>query len=120
LKRFAGGFPADEHPAYDQPSDIGIRCANKNCIVRDASEGRYARNRFLLIEGHRLRCFYCETDIVDFVVASRRSKHYEADVSRLRASLMKHERDVVLFPHAADAETAGYSLPKRRRKAANA
>ena len=120
LKKYASGFKADDHLTYDRATDTGIRCPNKNCIVRDASEGRSARNRFHLIDSHRLRCFYCETDIVDFVVASRRTKHYEADVSRLRTSLMKQERDVVVFAHAADAETAGYSLPKRRRKAANA
>lgn len=120
LKRFTGGFPADEHPLYDQAADTGIRCVNKNCIVRDTSEGRYSRNRFYLIDGHRVRCYYCETDVKNFVVANRKSKHYEGDVSRLREAFTKHERDVVLFPHAEDAEAAGYSLPKRRRKAANA
>src|SRR5262249_7048775 len=104
----------------DQPPDTGIRCINKNCITRDASEGRYARNRFHAIDSQRVRCFYCETDIEGFVVASRRSKHYEADASRLAASLMKHERELVLYANAGDAEAAGYSLPKRRRKAANA
>jgi hypothetical protein len=33
-------------------------------------------------------------------------------------SLQGHERDVVLFADAADAEAAGFSLPKRRRRAA--
>jgi aspartate carbamoyltransferase catalytic subunit len=120
LKRFGGGFRADDHPLYDQPDDVGIKCANKNCITRDTSEGKYARNRFQLIEAHRLRCFYCETDVEGFVVASRRSKHYETTPLRLRDALSKHERDVVLFAKGADAEAAGFSLPKRRRKAANA
>jgi aspartate carbamoyltransferase catalytic subunit len=120
LKRFSGGFRVDDHPLYDQPTDVGIHCINKNCIVRDPSEGRYARNRFYLLDGHRLRCYYCETDIAEFVVADRKSKHYEADVSRLPASLMKQERGVVLFAQAHDAEAAGFSLSKRRRKAANA
>jgi len=66
----------------------------------------------------RLRCFYCEADILSFVAANRRTKHYEQDVSRLR--LNKNDRDTIFFAEASDAETAGYSLPKRRRKAANA
>ena len=118
LKKYAGGFKADEHAVYDRPNDVGIRCANKNCIVHDPQEGKYARNRFHPVEGHRLRCFYCESDIADFVIANRKSKHYETDVSRLRAGA-GHERDVVFFANTADAEAAGYSLPKRRRKAAS-
>jgi aspartate carbamoyltransferase catalytic subunit len=118
LKRYAGGFRADEHPLYDQPPNIGIDCANRNCIVHDPQEGKYARNRFHLVGAQRLRCFYCETDIAEFVVASRRSKHYETAVSRLVETLA-HERDIVIFADAAEAEAAGFSLPKRRRKAAS-
>jgi aspartate carbamoyltransferase catalytic subunit len=120
LKRFPLGFREIEHPLYDQPPDVGIKCTNKNCITLDPSEGRYARNRFHFINGDRLRCFYCENDIVDFVIANRKSKHYEIDTSRLAPNFMKQERDVVAFAHATDAESAGFSLPKRRRKAANA
>jgi len=122
LKRFEGGFREAEHLAYDQPSDIGIRCINKNCIVHDPMEGKYTRNRFHVIdaESQRLRCYYCETDIERFVVANKRSKHYETDPTPLHAAIGKHEREIILFSQAADAEAAGYSLPKRRRKAANA
>ena len=120
LGRFEGGYRADEQLLYDQPPDSGIRCVNKNCIVRDPSEGKYARNRFHLVDAHRIRCFYCDADIEGFVVASRRSKHYETDSSRLREGLTRHERDIVLYARAGDAEAAGYALPKRRRKAANA
>jgi hypothetical protein len=117
LKKYSGGFKPEEHPIYDQPPFIGIDCANKNCIVHDPHEGKYARNRFHIIDGDRLRCFYCETDITDFVIASKKTKHYDTDVSRLRAA-HEHERDVLLFADSADAEAAGFSLPKRRRKAA--
>ena len=119
LKRYPGGFKPEEHPIYDQPPDVGIDCANKNCIVHDPQEGKYARNRFNLVGQNRLRCFYCETDIVDFVVANKKSKHYETDVSRLR-SAAGHDRDVVIYPNVEQAEAAGFSLPKRRRKAAGA
>ena len=42
------------------------------------------------------------------------------DMSQLRAAIDKHEREILIFAHATDAEAAGFSLPKRRRKAASA
>jgi len=119
LQKYPGGFRAEEHLIYDQPSNVGIGCANKNCIVHDPLDGKYARNRFQLVDVHRLRCFYCETDIADFVVGNKKSRHYDTDVSRLEEAL-RRERDVVFFSNAAGAEAAGYSLPKRRRKTAGA
>lgn len=101
---------------YDQPNGVGIDCANKNCIVHDAQEGKYTRNRFYVASEHRLRCFYCETDIVDFVVASKRTKHYESETETLR---LAPGHETVIFSAAAAAEAAGFSLPKRRRKAAS-
>jgi len=107
----------DEHPIYDQPNALGIECTNRNCIVHDPQEGKYTRNRFYLVAEHRLRCFYCETDIVDFVVANKRTKHYENETETLRLAA---GHDTVIFADAAGAEAAGFSLPKRRRKAASA
>jgi aspartate carbamoyltransferase catalytic subunit len=115
LKRYPGGFRPDDHPIYDQPNGLGIDCANKNCIVHDPQEGKYTRNRFYIIGERRLRCFYCETDVVDFVVANKRTKHYESDTRVLRLAA---GHDTVIFSDAAGAEAAGFSLPKRRRKAA--
>src|ERR1051326_660927 len=115
LKRYPGGFRPDDHPIYDQPNGLGVDCANKNCIVHDPQEGKYTRNRFYIIGEHRLRCFYCETDVVDFVVANKRTKHYESDTRVLRLAA---GHDTVIFSDAAGAEAAGFSLPKRRRKAA--
>jgi hypothetical protein len=119
LQRYPAGFKPDQHPLYDQANNVGITCANQNCIVHDPLDGKYARNRFHLVDGRRLRCFYCETDIADFVIASKKTKHYETDLSRLRGA-GRLERDAVFFASADGAEAAGYSLPKRRRKAANA
>jgi hypothetical protein len=119
LQRYSGGFKADDHPVYDQANNVGVSCANQNCIVHDPLDGKYSRNRFHLVDGRRLRCFYCETDIADFVIASKKTKHYETDLSRLR-TVGRQERDVVFFSNAEGAEAAGFSLPKRRRKAANA
>ncbi len=118
LKRYPGGFRPEAHPIYDQPPGAGIACANRNCIVHDPQEGKYTRNRFLIIGEERLRCFYCETDIAEFVIAHKRTKHYDGDISRLRACA-EHDRDMVVYAGAEDAEAAGFSLPKRRRKAAS-
>jgi aspartate carbamoyltransferase catalytic subunit len=121
LKRYEGGFKAEDRPLYDQSSSSGLSCVNKNCIVRDPSEGKYTRNRFHVISGPsvRLRCYYCETDIEHFVIANKRTKHYDMDVSQARETIGKHEREILAFAHANDAEAAGFSLPKRRRKAAS-
>ena len=62
----------------------GIRCANPNCIVHDPQEGAYTANRFHFIPAKppRLRCFYCETDIENFLAGHRRWHHYEAPSCR--------------------------------------
>jgi aspartate carbamoyltransferase catalytic subunit len=122
LQRYDGGFRPDDRAVYDQSPALGMRCANKNCIVHDASEGKYARNRFEIIAGpsSRLRCYYCETDIENFAIANKKTKHYDTDPAQLRDAFDKHEREILIFAHAADAEAAGFSLPKRRRKAATA
>jgi aspartate carbamoyltransferase catalytic subunit len=120
LDKYSGGFFNHNKDMYDQPVGMGISCANNNCIVHDELDGKYARNRFELIQSDRLRCFYCETDILNFVIANRRSKYYETDLSHARATIKKRERDVLFFATSEDAEAAGYSLPKRRRKTASA
>ena len=122
LKRYEGGFKDEDRIVYDQTAAAGIRCANKNCIVHDASEGKYARNRFLVIVGPstRLRCYYCETDIESFATANKKTKHYDMDTAQLRAAIGKHEREILIFAHATEAEAAGFSVPRRRRKAASA
>lgn len=122
LKRYEGGFKGEDRIIYDQSAAAGIRCANKNCIVHDVSEGKYARNRFLVITAPsaRLRCYYCETDIESFAIANKKTKHYDMDTALLRAAIDKHERETLIFAHASDAEAAGFSVPRRRRKSASA
>ena len=74
LRRFASGFHKAGAQLYDQPSDIGIRCANEKCIVHDPMERKFTRNKFYVMElgAPRLRCFYCETDIETFVAVTGR------------------------------------------------
>lgn len=71
LKRFPGGFADGAAAIYDAHPASGLTCVNANCIVRDAVDGPYAQAKFLLAvcKPPRLRCFYCETDIVTFWIA---------------------------------------------------
>lgn len=120
LETFSGGFREDAYPLYDQPNDVGMRCANANCIVHDAMECIYTRNRFHLIYAPslRLRCFYCEVDIEKFVVANKKTKHYRGDLARMKLSPGGPGRNLVFFADGMEAEAAGYSAPKRKRHVA--
>jgi Aspartate carbamoyltransferase regulatory chain, metal binding domain len=119
LARYARGFPKAEHPVHDQPAGTGLSCVNPNCIVHDPYDGKYARNQFLLIGGAspRLRCFYCETDIADFVSADRKTRHYERGPPRRTAATTK-EREIMFFATPEAAEAEGFTPPKRRGRAA--
>jgi hypothetical protein len=118
FEKFEDGLRPSHHLVYDQPPEIGIRCTNSNCIVHDPMDGRYARNKFYLIDTAepRLRCFYCERDIAEFVVAHRKNKTFESrpDAARILPKLAK---DVVFFAGGEEAEAGGYA-PKRARRAA--
>ena len=108
LEKFAGGFRADHAPLYDQPNDSGIRCVNPDCIVHDAMERKYTRNKFRVVAAERLRCFYCETDILAFVTADRKSGRFDESMS-----LPKNLKDAIIFANEADARAAGFA-PARR------
>ncbi len=115
LQKFAGGFMPEKYEVYVGSEPGVLACVNENCIVHDAMEGKYAPQRFQLVAPHRLRCFYCESDIAEFVVANRKTRHFSID-----AEMPRNERDVVFFASPETAMAAGYSAAKRRRKAANA
>jgi aspartate carbamoyltransferase catalytic subunit len=118
LAQFKTGFRHGDYELYERPpGDSGIRCRNPNCIVHDPYEGPYAANKFLYVpaEAPRLRCYYCETDIVDFLIAHRRRGHYDSKLSRRRP--VGDFRDVVFFADEEAAETAGFSKGQPRRAA---
>ena len=130
LHKFTGGFERPKYPVYDQPRAIGIRCANKNCIVHDPMETQYVRNKFYVVKTQseaecKLRCAYCEGDIEDFVVASRKNKWFAADPAALVRADDQHFKDLVVFAKAADAAEAGFhsrraaAEPKPARRAAS-
>lgn len=112
LSKFEGGFDVPKQPLYDQPLSTGIRCANPNCISHEPMEAQYVRNKFHLVRNGaatecRLRCFYCESDIENFVVASKKGQWYADDpLTLLRAA--DGFKDFVAFPDAEHAMAAGY------------
>jgi aspartate carbamoyltransferase catalytic subunit len=113
LHKFEGGFERKGLPIYDQPRSIGIRCANKNCIVHDPMEAQYVRNKFQIVKPTaasecKLRCVYCETDVEQFVVASRKNKWYCADTAALLRRDDHHLKELVVFAGEADAVAAGF------------
>jgi hypothetical protein len=130
LHKFTGGFERPKYPLYDQPRPIGIGCANKNCIVHDPMETQYVRNKFYVVKTQseaecKLRCAYCENDIEDFVVASRKNKWFAADPAALVRADDQHFKDLIVFAKAADAAEAGFhsrraaAEPKPARRAAS-
>src|SRR4029453_14318566 len=113
LHKFTGGFERAKYPLSDQPRPIGIRCANKNCIVHDPMETQYVRNKFYVVKTQseaecKLRCAYCEGDIEHFVVASRKNKWFAADPATLVRADEQHFKDLLVFAKAADAAEAGF------------
>ena len=111
FEAFQGGFPAPRLPLYDQPLDIGMRCPNPNCIVHEPMEAPYVRNRFLVVPigtSFGLRCQYCENDVEEFVVASRKGKWFSTDRGAL-SKLSSHKlKDLVFFASEREAHDHGY------------
>jgi aspartate carbamoyltransferase catalytic subunit len=121
LQTFENGFRQLEEPLYDRPPGEGMQCVNRNCIVHDPAEAQYTRNKFLLLSSRlspvaRARCFYCETDVGELVVADRRSKHYSADEKPSYEDVRKKLGDVVFFSSPAEAQSRGYSPSARRAR----
>ncbi len=108
LHKFEGGFERRKFPTYDQPRSVGIACINKNCIVHDPMEAQYVRNKFFVVKTDapaecKLRCVYCESDIEQFVVASRKNKWYATDPAALVRADDHHLKELVVF--ATEANT---------------
>ncbi len=113
LHKFEGGFEKPKFPLYDQPRNIGISCANKNCIVHEPMERPYVRNRFHLLTGDtppecKLRCVYCDNDIEEFVGASKKNKWYANDAAVLLREVENNFKDLVAFATEPDAIAAGF------------
>jgi aspartate carbamoyltransferase catalytic subunit len=116
LEPFETGFRPSHHILYEQPREVGGQCTNPNCIVHDPLDGKYALNKFHIIDGKvpRLRCHYCENDIETFFVANRRQKTYELAVQRHQ--LPKNPSDTIFFTSEKNAQDVGY-VPRAPRRA---
>jgi aspartate carbamoyltransferase catalytic subunit len=118
LETFENGFRPSHHILYEQPRGVGVRCSNPNCIVHDPLDGKYARNKYHVIDGEhpRLRCHYCENDIENFFVGNRRQKTYEAAGAGMH--LPKNASDAVFFSTEASAVEANFAPRSGNRAAA--
>ena len=119
LTEFDGGFIDNEMPIYSQPTDIGIRCANPNCIVHDPMERQYTRNKFLLIRHagaarHRLRCLYCESDIDEFVAVNGTKRKFLDEDEEISEAILHDLPNLLFFGNAADAHD---NRPRRQNGA---
>jgi aspartate carbamoyltransferase catalytic subunit len=117
LPKFEGGFESQRVPMYDKPRSDGINCTNANCIVHEPSEAQYVRNKFHLVKtisplAYKLRCAYCEADIEQFVIASKRSKWFTRDVATFFRTVGQNYKDLIAFSDEASAARAGFHLRK--------
>jgi aspartate carbamoyltransferase catalytic subunit len=113
LHKFEGGFEQKEWPVYDQPRSVGLSCGNSNCIVHDPLEAQYVRNKFYVIQTGEskvcsLRCVYCENDVEQFVVASKKNKWFTSDASALVRANDQNFKELVVFANEADALAHGF------------
>jgi hypothetical protein len=118
LSLFPGGFDRGRVPEYDQPRNEGLACTNVNCIVHDPSESPYVRNKFFLVRSHsqvhcKLRCAYCETDVDEFVLASKKNKWFSPDIASVLRSHKNDLRDLLAFSSEVQARKAGYHLRRQ-------
>lgn len=119
IERFESGFAPNEFPLYSRPPEVGLRCINNNCIAHDEIEKPHVANKFTFHQsepdsGPRLRCAWCETDVLDFVIARAKTKRY------VTSKLMKANRhfalpsDAIIFSSPGEAEVAGYTPASRQ------
>jgi aspartate carbamoyltransferase catalytic subunit len=117
LARFEGGLEKAKFVLYEQPVRSGVRCANPNCIVHEEKEAPYVRNKFYLIPGDhsrhgRLRCFYCESEMDEVVIANRRSKWYTTSSAALADMTQQSVKDYIFFARESDAVANGFHSRK--------
>jgi aspartate carbamoyltransferase catalytic subunit len=122
LAAYDDGFAASDRPIYSQPTDIGIRCANANCIVHDPLERPYTKNKFVLIRRpgtatHRLRCVYCEGDMDEFVAVNSATRRF-LDDEEISEVIAHDLQNLLLFATAAEARNHGHAGKPARKKSA--
>jgi hypothetical protein len=78
-------------------------------------EAQYVRNKFHVIRNEgtgaiRLRCVYCESDVEQFVVASKKNKWFTRDAAPLLRTQDQHFNELVVFAGNADAIANGFHI----------
>jgi aspartate carbamoyltransferase catalytic subunit len=113
LERFEGGL-RETARVYEQPREFGFLCTNSNCITHDPLDAANAIPKFHLIAADppRLRCVYCERDMMDFFVGGKDQTYrhiHDLNVETLG-------RNLVFFADPSAAEAQGFrcapGLPK--------
>jgi hypothetical protein len=98
---------------------VGIRCINSNCIVHEEKEAPYVQNKFHLVGSSaspiNLRCVYCESDIDEFVIASKKNRWFSADPATLDELSGQNVRDFIFFAAESDAVRNGFHPRKHSR-----
>lgn len=113
LARFKGGFAADKRPLYEDPKREGVACRNPNCITHDPLEQSSIHPKFAIVPAPTssrsvLRCYYCETDLDEFVFGERDGKKIN-DVIAVQSLTNKHLADCIFFSDITAARAAGYA-----------
>ena len=114
LARFDQGFATVKTPTYEDAAREGVKCRNPNCIVHDALEQPFARAKFYVVPARAsskalLRCFFCETDIDDFVVAHRQQRWFKPSSAAIEGMSSKKLHDYIFFADEARARESGYA-----------
>ena len=132
LHKFEGGFERRQFPVYDQPRSRR-HALRQHELHRARADGEPIRAQQVLRRAGRgapdackLRCVYCESDIEQFVVASRKNKWFASEPAPLLRTNDHALKDLLVFANEADALAAGFhsrraapeARPPQRRKAA--
>ena len=119
LQQFESGFRGEYEPVFEQPRDMGLLCANPNCISHDPLDLQNATPKYHLVNAKpaRLRCFYCESDMEEFVVGNKRTNLF-CDADAPAALPEQSSSDLLFFASASDAEKHGFSRAARKPRTA--
>ncbi|MHA1560032.1 MAG: aspartate carbamoyltransferase catalytic subunit [Alphaproteobacteria bacterium] len=104
--KYAGGFRATKQITIAQAESSGLKCPNPNCISREPSERPHIRDKFTYVDYTPpvLRCFFCETDIENFVVADKRHRRVYS-----RKPNQTTPANLMCFADEAQAEAADFT-----------
>ena len=106
-------LPAIEYPLYQRP--FGTRCSNPKCVSVQATEVKYLRPEFKIVNRKplTLRCTYCEHGFEPKYVASAdwhegkiETKRYHSARSHLAKKI--RPENLIVFDSEEEAQTYGF------------